>query len=229
MWLCRNSYQEDKSVFHPLSLGWAFWLALVNRMQQKQWCTSCSRGLATPTLPQNPVQLSHEQTGACLLEAERPHEAKPSHPSWGHPRSAYSPDLQSCLPNPRLTRDNSVSPAKTRRTIQQMVVKVHFGLLKFTLTFMSLSLFKRRPFEYSFSHGQVLWMYCSFSVGTAALKPLLCPGPWGFLLPSLLPLFHKVHPAVISWKLCMGRLYFSEHVLFLSQLVTIWAAYRLLD
>lgn len=27
----------------------------------------------------------------------------------------------------------------------------------------------------------------------------------------------------------MGRLYFSEHVLFLSQLVTIWAAYRLLD
>lgn len=99
VWLCRNS-SRGHVCLPPLESGRTFWRALVSRMQQKQWCASCSRGLAAPTLSQNPVQWLEEQTWPILLEAERLREAKPSHPNRGHPGAAYSPDLQSCLPNP---------------------------------------------------------------------------------------------------------------------------------
>lgn len=91
---------------------------------------------------------------------------------------------------------------------------------------------------YSFSHGWIHRCSAIFWAGMPALGPpvhltplasLSCPRPWGFLLPSLLPLFHRVPPSATPWRWCMGRLSFSKYVLFLSHLVAIWAGYRLPD
>lgn len=118
--------------FPTLGLWAGSQLSLANRIQQKQWYASSSRGPAAPALSQNPVQLSQEQIWASLLEAERPHVAEPRHPSWGHPPLAYSqltpkhvrepgPDLQSFLPNLQLARDNWVNPPKTSTTQRKLM------------------------------------------------------------------------------------------------------------
>lgn len=62
--------------FPPLAFGLVF-----DFLWPIEYSRSNDMPVAAPTLSQNPVQLSHEQIWASLLEAERPHVAEPRHPS----------------------------------------------------------------------------------------------------------------------------------------------------
>lgn len=119
---------SDRVSFPCLEFGLVFWLALADRMQQKQWYARSSKGPAAPILSQN-MSSCHMKKHGLAFQRLRPHEAETSQPSWGYPPLAYSqwtpkhirepsPDLQSFLPKPQLTRDSRMSPAKTRRTTQ---------------------------------------------------------------------------------------------------------------